>query len=176
MRINILGGSGLGKSTVAAWLFSELKRKHFSVESVNEYVKAWAVQQRDINIFDQNYIFAKQQQYEYRFLSKGIKNIVTDSPTMLPTLYTELYFGVKYAAPLRAMDDLYESEYPSFNLLLIREGDFVSEGRYQTSAEDAQQIDKLVLERLEEQKRDYAIVSRESRKEMLDLVCAKIDE
>ena len=95
MRINILGGSGLGKSTLAAWLYSEIKRNHYSIELVSEYVKTRAVQKTEIKLLDQNYIFAKQQQYEYRFLSYGIKNCVSDSPTLLPTLYTEKYFGKK---------------------------------------------------------------------------------
>ena len=39
MRINLLAGPGAGKSTMAAWLFSELKRRNISVEHVGEYVK-----------------------------------------------------------------------------------------------------------------------------------------
>ena len=36
MRINFLAGPGAGKSTTAAWIFSELKRKQASVELVTE--------------------------------------------------------------------------------------------------------------------------------------------
>jgi hypothetical protein len=175
MRINLLGGSGLGKSGTAAWIFSELKRLHYSVEHVGEYVKSWAVKKRPINAFDQNYIFAKQQQYEYRFLSADIKNVVTDSPTMLPTLYTKLYFGEKYAEPLEAMDDIYESEYPSFNILLVREGEFNPEGRYQTNPEDAAQIDKLVLDTLSKKNRDFIVTSRDDRDQILETVLKKLD-
>jgi nicotinamide riboside kinase len=171
----MLGGSGLGKSTIAAWLFAELKILHHSVELIPEYVKTRAVQRTEIKLLDQNYIFAKQQQYEARFLDYGIKNCVSDSPTMLPTLYTELYFGKKYAEPLEAMDDLYEELYPSFNILLIREGEFNPEGRYQTNPEDAAEIDVMVLRRLEEKKRDFIVISREDKKDMLTKVLEKMD-
>ena len=83
MRINLLAGPGSGKSTTAAWLFSELKIRHISVELITEYVKSWATQKRQVTTFDQVYLFGKQMQYEYRFLNNGIKNVVTDSPLIL---------------------------------------------------------------------------------------------
>jgi len=160
MRINFLGGSGIGKSTVAARLFAGLKPLDYSVELVPEYVKTWAYQKRKINLFDQNYIFAKQQQYEYRYISNGVGHVVTDSPTMLPTLYTKLYYGEQYSKALELMDDQYEAVHPSFNILLIREGEFNPEGRYQVSEEDASQVDRLVLEHLETKGREFITALR----------------
>jgi nicotinamide riboside kinase len=174
MRINVCGGSGIGKSGTAAWLFSELKRLHYSVEHIEEYVKTWAVQGREIKRFDQNYIFAKQQQYEYRFLSRDTKNIVSGSPTILQPLYAELKMGVEYAKPLRMLEEIYETEFPSFNIVLIREGDFNPEGRYETNHEEASHIDQLVLERLEENNRDFVVVSREDRTDIMKKVLEKV--
>lgn len=86
MRICFIGGPCSGKSKTAAWIFSELKERKISVEHVTEYVKSWTYIRRNVKEFDQIYIFAKQQQMEYKFLSNGVKNIITDS------LHYYLYF------------------------------------------------------------------------------------
>jgi ABC-type multidrug transport system ATPase subunit len=70
-RIGFLGGPGSGKSTTAAWLFAELKTQNKPVELCNEYVKAWTYLNRAVKEWDQVYCFAKQQQYEFRFLQAG---------------------------------------------------------------------------------------------------------
>lgn len=151
MRFNLFGGPGSGKSTTAAWLFSELKLQLVSVELVTEYVKAWACQKRAIRGFDQVYLFGKQMQYEYRFLSSGIKNIVTDSPTFLSPVYAKLYMP---ESPMwKSLIDInyeYDNEQRFTNIFLIR-GDkpYVQEGRYQDQ-EGAKAIDLLIRQMLEE--------------------------
>lgn len=168
-RINIIGGPGLGKSTTSAILFGELKKRNHSIELVSEYVKSWAVQKKQINLFDQNYIFGKQQQYEYRYLSHGIQTVITDSPTLLSTIYTEYHFGKSWAEPLILADNLYETKYPSINIILKREGDYVTEGRYQN--EDAAiEIDIMVMARLVEHKRNYKVVLRNNIDDMIEYI------
>lgn len=155
MRINLFGGPGSGKSTTAAWLFSELKYAQTSVELVTEYVKVWATQQRKINDFDQVYLFGKQIQYEYRFLSNGIKNIVTDSPVLLSSMYANVYCKhLNFAADMEHIADVYEKQFPSINIFLVR-GDkpYVTQGRYQTH-EQAKEIDALVLETLKRKEKE----------------------
>jgi nicotinamide riboside kinase len=175
MRINICGGSGLGKTRTAAWIFAELKKHHYSVEYIEEYVKSWAVQKREIKMFDQNYIFAKQQHYEYRFLSRGIKNIVTGSPTILQPLYAELLMGKEYAKPLQMLEEIYEEKFPSFNIVLHREGEFNPEGRYEGSHEDASKIDDMVLQRLTEKNRDFVLLERNDEAGIMSHVLEKVD-
>lgn len=151
MRFNLFGGPGSGKSTTSAWLFSEMKRKLLSVELVTEYVKAWACQKRSIRGFDQVYLFGKQMQYEYRFLSSGIKNIVTDSPTFLSPVYAKLYMpNTDVWKHLIGINKEYDNEQPFTNIFLIR-GDkpYVQEGRYQDH-EGAKAIDLLIRDMLEE--------------------------
>lgn len=151
MRINFFGGPGSGKSTTAPWVFSMLKRDKASIELVTEYVKSWATQKRKVNEFDQIYLFGKQMQYEYRFLNAGIKNIVTDSPVLLSSVYASVYFkDINVADDLEHMADEYEKKYPSINIFLDR-GDkpYNPEGRYQTY-EEAKEIDKLILKVLED--------------------------
>lgn len=142
MRINLYGGPGSGKSTTAAWLFSELKKRHFSIELIPEYVKSWAYQNRKINQFDQIYFLGKQLQYEYRFLSSGVKNVITDCPVLLSAVYAKLYYPkLQLEEEIINIVKKYETEFPSLNIFLMR-GDkkYHQQGRYQT-LEEAKEID-----------------------------------
>ena len=58
--INFYGGAGIGKSTIAADIFSKLKRKGHRTELVGEYAKwLWYQNATDI-VEDQLYLFAEQ--------------------------------------------------------------------------------------------------------------------
>lgn len=149
MRFNFFGGPGSGKSTTAAWLFSEMKRDQYSVELVLEYVKSWATMKRPVNKFDQIYLFGKQNQYEYRWISHGVKNIITDSPTFLSSVYAKKYFGDEMSRHLLELNKLYDDEHPSVNIFLKRnDKPYVQEGRYQNK-EQSQEMDVLILESLQ---------------------------
>lgn len=45
--INLFGGPGIGKSTLAAGLFEHMKIAGFNVELVNEYAKDMVWEQRE---------------------------------------------------------------------------------------------------------------------------------
>jgi hypothetical protein len=141
MRINFFGGPGSGKSTTTARVFAQLKERQLSVEHVSEYVKAWAYQGRDVNPFDQVYLFGKQHQYEYRYLARGVRNIVTDSPCFLSAFYAKHRGVSALVRPLVELCFLYDGAHPCVNLFL-RRGDkpYVQAGRWQ-SQEEAREID-----------------------------------
>lgn len=146
MRINLYAGPGAGKSTTAAMLFGELKVRGYSIELVSEYVKSWAVEKRNVVAFDQIYLMGKQLHYEHRFLSNGIKHIVTDSPVLLSACYTRAFYpelnGI--ADHMEGMIAEYERHYPSLNIFLERgEKEYKEEGRYQTK-EEAKQLDRII--------------------------------
>jgi thymidylate kinase len=143
-RVSIFGGESSGKSTAAAYLFSQLKIKGYSVELVPEWVKTWAYEKRVIDKLDQCYVFAKQFRYEHRFLSNGVPLIITDSPVLLSAIYSH-YFGYdSISKNIKELCAEYEEEYPSFNILLDR-GDnvFKEEGRYR-NIEEALKIDRAI--------------------------------
>lgn len=144
MRINFYGGPGTGKSTTATWLFSELKLRSKSVEYIHEYAKFWAYDQRKIHKFDQTYLFGKQMQNEYRYLTRGVKNIITDSPVLLAAVYAEVNGSTAIAESLAKICQEYDNEYPALDILLER-GDkpYVEEGRYQTR-DQAMHVDELI--------------------------------
>jgi len=147
MRINFFAGAGSGKSTTAAWLFSELKRLGHSVELVSEYIKGWTYIDRKPRSFDQVYIFSKQLHYEDRVLASGVKNIVCDSPILLSPIYAKFYSArPSIQDALRELALEFDDAYPSISIFLERrEKEFKKEGRWGTR-EEAERIDKEILE------------------------------
>ena len=178
--INLFGGSGCGKSTTAAALFSLMKRKGIHVELVREYCKYWAWNDRKVREWDQLYLLGKQSAYESMLYGK-VDYIVTDSPILLAGIYQEYrsngehtYVGDAAKAFMKHASDSGEVDY--VNLLLKRSKPFDPRGRWETEQE-AQQIDKFVLDYLTEHYgRPPAIINgpEENRdQEILSLVTAK---
>ena len=56
-RICFYGAPGSGKSTVASYIFAELKMLNYNVEFVSEYVKRWTFIKREPQPFDQVFLF-----------------------------------------------------------------------------------------------------------------------
>lgn len=84
--VNILGGPGIGKSTLAASLYTELKKLNVDVEYVNEYAKELVYQENALALKDQILVFANQY---HRLWTAAQKNavVITDSPIILSTIY-----------------------------------------------------------------------------------------
>lgn len=161
MRINLYAGPGAGKSTTAAMLFAKMKIAGYSVELVSEYVKAWAIAKRAPVGFDQVYLMGKQLQYEYRFLSNGIQNVITDSPVLLSACYTRAYYPAltSVADHMDAIILEYEKQHPAINIFLDRgDKEYKTEGRYQTQ-EAAQKLDGVVRETLDRLNLPYTTFS-----------------
>ena len=81
--INIFGGPGIGKSTVIAGLFHQMKINQISVEVANEFAKdlVWN-NQFDILTEDQLYVFAHQHRRIYRLIDK-VDYIIADCPLLM---------------------------------------------------------------------------------------------
>lgn len=172
MRINLYGGPGSGKSTTAAWIFSQMKLRGYSVELVSEYVKAWAISKREVVGFDQLYLMGKQCNYEYRFLSNGIKNIVTDSPLLLSACYTRAYYPKLdvVADHMEGIIKEYDRQEPSLNIFLERGSKkYVEEGRYQTF-EEATRLDRVIEETLIRLEMPYAKLPYQCQDTILDYI------
>lgn len=134
--INLFGGPGIGKSTIAMLLSAKMKLMHLSVEYVTEYAKDMVWEGRKNILSDQLYITAKQNRKLERIKDK-VNYAVSDCPLLL---------GIHYATPdylpgsySRLVFELW-NQYDNINFLLMRESKYEKIGRYQTE-EEALQID-----------------------------------
>lgn len=145
--INLFGGSGVGKSTVAALLFATMKMRGFDVELVREYVKLWAWSGKRVLPADQIYLLGKQSAYESLLYGK-VKYIVTDSPVLLAGAYAEWHSGDSGRYVTEAAKSYYEVSAREHsvryvNYVLSRDGEFDPRGRYETR-EQAENFDAFL--------------------------------
>lgn len=147
--INMLGGSGIGKSTTAAGLYSEMKMQGYNVELVREYVKTWAWTGHKVGQYDQIYIFGKQARSEYMLYGK-VDYIITDSPILLAPVYERFYNGDSMIeeAAIKFLKKAEDNGVEHYNFLLGRNKGFNAEGRYE-SEDQARQVDTKVREFLD---------------------------
>lgn len=145
-RINLFGGPGCGKSTLAAHLFARLKMSGYDVEHVSEYIKTWVYEGRKPQSYDQLYVFSKQLKAEDINL-RNVDLLVTDSPLLLNVAYS-LFYGFQVTDQLAEIALQFDRDFPSINLYIERTIDYVDKGRYHTESE-AEKFDKHLIKFLE---------------------------
>ncbi len=147
-RINFIGGPGVGKSTISAFLYSQLKIKHASVELAQEYIKGWAYEKRVVNSGDQTHIFSEQQRRELVPLRAGVGAVISDSPLTLCAVYGKVSMPQDWELFL-LLAKAHERDFPSVNIFLDRDMalPYQELGRYQTK-EQALEMDKEILNTL----------------------------
>jgi energy-coupling factor transporter ATP-binding protein EcfA2 len=141
--INLYGGPGAGKSTLASALFVLLKREGEQVELVREYAKSWAYEQKHIDtLMKQTYILAKQAQRESSLYGK-VKYIITDCPLALSGYYCQKYLGTPAMSVLMLefLREAAEQDVEHVYFQVPRKKDYNPNGRYQTE-EEAKEIDR----------------------------------
>lgn len=146
--INIFGGPGAGKSTIAAEIFVKMKKNNFSIELKTEYVKDLIYQDRYSELeSDQFYILAKQNHKLNMMLRKTVEYVVTDSPLMIQTVYNQCLDRSFFDNTALYLHNLYEN----INILLVRNPNYLYEktGRLQGQLEEAQKYDVLIKNMLD---------------------------
>ena len=158
--LNVLGGSGCGKTTTAAGLFYEMKKLGISCELVQEFVKTWAYEGRNIVQKDQALILEKQYTREAVLYGK-VDYIITDSPFILSPIYERFNYDANdtEGPALKLMEDVKRQGVQHINFLLNRTKDFSPEGRYEDE-ETAKKIDVAVKEFLVYNKLDFYETTR----------------
>lgn len=143
--INLFGGPGTGKTTVASEIFSKLKKQGKSVALVPEYVKEWAWEDRKFGKYDQVYFLGKQIKKESMVYGK-VDYVVTDSPLLIAGFYAELVnkLGFVSDAALSFMKLAEQDGHRYVNFWLNRDVPYESKGRFQDE-EGAKKIDDLML-------------------------------
>lgn len=170
-RINLFGGPGSGKSSIASLIFARLKERRSialardgadssapTVELVREWHKEAAWTNRPHYRFDEVFSCGEQMRREYELLENGVDLIVTDSPVLLSSVYARKpaaedtptrrlsrdYVG-NYLQGLSAQ---FDREYPCINYVLRRGSrPYDPKGRRQTP-EEAMEMDRLIANEL----------------------------
>lgn len=142
--INIAGGPGTGKTTVAAQLFSKLKEMGYEVENVSEFAKELVWEGRKEAFNDRLYMHSEQN-HRLMQMNNKLDYIITDSPLFLTSVYNSYYLKDKFPKSYNNMIDTVSLE--TFNLynnkvyLLNRDTKYKVIGRRE-SMKDAVEIDK----------------------------------
>jgi adenylate kinase family enzyme len=172
LRINLYGGPGVGKSTLAALLYGWLRQQKFNAELAQEWIKTWVYQGKQMESFDYVYTFAKQLHTEDGLLRAGVNIVVTDSPIYLQCMYA-LHHKMKAANELWRIAKRFEETYPSVNFFVDRGEYAVYEqaGRYETLAQ-AVEMDKFIVTCLHE----WHVPFKHVRAGSLDQVLVELDK
>lgn len=142
--INLFGGPGTGKSTVAAGLFTRMKIEGYNVELVTEYAKDMTWEERSNILSDQMYILAKQNRRISRLEGK-VDYIITDSPLILGYVYVSDSYFPSYQ---QLLFEVFNS-YNNYNYLLQRPSNYSEIGRNQTR-EEAEVVDSSIKNMLDD--------------------------
>lgn len=171
MRIQLIGGPGVGKTLTAHRLFADLKMGQYKIEFVNEYVKKWAYNKMEIQKYDQIKFFAEQVQSEYLLLKSGMQHILTECPMILCGMYTEYYFSYKLAAHFYRMSEEFDEEFSVVTLLIERDESLPYQdfGRYQNESE-SDKLSTFIKEKTLEYYPDAGVFKSTQYEEILKYV------
>lgn len=151
MVINLLGGPGCGKSTVAAGIFCNLKTLGYSTELVTEYVKDIVYDQNTKELDDQ-FLISAQQNHRLHRLNDKVQIIVCDASLLNGVVYNK-YHNIQDESLDSILIHRY-NQYENYNFLLPRPKDYNPLGRMQTINE-ALEIDECFIEVLNSLKVKY---------------------
>ena len=146
--INLFGGPGIGKSSIASGLTYKLKKKHITCDNPYEFPKVLAWDENHSAIKDQLYVLANQHRGIVKSFGK-VDYIILDSPILLSLVYRSVYKGTEYPATLygESFDKMVldiHNQYDTLNIVLKRtEGGFNEKERYQ-SLEESKELDLAI--------------------------------
>lgn len=135
--VNLFGGPGIGKSSIAAGLTYKLKKKHIKCDNPYEFPKMLAWDENHSAIRDQLYVLANQHRGIVKSYGK-VDYIILDSPILLSLVYRNYYRSGEYPATLygdsfdKMVLDIH-NQYDTLNIVLKRsDGVHNEKERYQT--------------------------------------------
>ena len=131
--INLFGAPGAGKSTGAAIVFAELKKRGVNAELVTEFAKDKTWEGNATALGCQEYVFGKQS-YRLTRCRADVDVIVTDSPLPLSLLYTSDPALLANGAFQQVVMNVFNS-YNNLNYYVNRVKPYNPKGRNQTEAE-----------------------------------------
>lgn len=129
--VNLFGVPGAGKSTGAAYIFSQLKMRGINAELITEFAKDKVWENNEKVFKNQLYLFGKQS-FRISRVQDEVDVIVTDSPLLLSILYNQTpILGENFN---QLVYDVFNS-YNNINYLIKRTKPYNPSGRMQTEEE-----------------------------------------
>lgn len=129
--VNLYGAPGAGKSTGAAYIFSQLKMRGINAELVTEFAKDKVWEESKAVFENQAYIFGKQYFRISRVQGK-VDVVITDSPILLSPFYAnDPVLGEEFDQLVTKV----AKSYDSLNVFVNRTKPYNGAGRFQTEAE-----------------------------------------
>ncbi len=129
--INLFGAPGSGKSTGAAYIFSQLKLQGINAELVTEFAKEKTWEQNQKALDDQIYILGES--YHKLFICKDqVDVIVTDCPLLTEILFIK---DKSIKKPLISLIKKLYNQFDNINFFLNRVKAYNPKGRNQTEEE-----------------------------------------
>jgi nicotinamide riboside kinase len=155
--INIFGGPGVGKTTLAMDLFTALNRKQMKVEYVAEYAKELTWEEAFKTMENQRLIYSNQHNRFFR-LRKKVDLVVTDAP-----IFNSIVYSGKGEENKFFHADVFNefNQYENLNIFLERETEYKTHGRKQTE-EEAKEVDAEVIRCLRYFKVPYVKIGLEN--------------
>lgn len=129
--VNLFGVPGAGKSTGAAYIFSQLKLAGVNAELVTEFAKDKVWEESNIMLENQAYIFGEQS-FRLSRCAEKVDVIITDSPLPLNILYNHDKRLSEHFN--ETVMDVFNS-YKNKNYLLFRVKPYNQTGRLQTESD-----------------------------------------
>lgn len=128
--VNLFGGPGAGKSTMASGAFYALKKNRVKVEYVTEYAKDLTWEGRHIALANQPYVFGKQLHRIHRVIDQ-VDVIITDTSI----LYCAMYAPEDYYANWKPLVFEVFNEMSNLNYFIDRVQPYDPVGRNQTEGQ-----------------------------------------
>ena len=169
MVISIFGGPAIGKTTVAAELFTALKQKGVDTAIVAEFATDMIMEGRPAALKHQWYVIANQI-YRIWCGYNAMQVVITDSPIMLGPIYDP------DASPaLLAMCLEHHHKYNNLNLVLHRKPEFEHSmaGRVHSLTESVS-IDNRIISLLEDNNIPYLHYDEYGKDRIIQMVLRHI--
>lgn len=152
--VNLFGAPGAGKSTGAAYIFSQLKMRGVNAELVTEFAKDKVWEESKAVFNNQAYIFGKQYFRISRCADK-VDVVITDSPLLLSLIYNnDPVLGEEFNEVVRKVMNNYDCK----NYYLARTKEYNPIGRFQTE-EESDAIADEILDLLNKEQLPYTIAT-----------------
>lgn len=169
INIQLLGRPGVGKSTVAAELYSEMKKLGKEVELCGEYAKDLVWSEDYFTLNDQLMVFAKQRHRLWKLEGK-VDYTINDGPFILSNIYYCHSEHLEESLFKKLVLSSYKS-YDNINILLTRNGGYVTNGRNKNE-EESLQVECDIRRLLNKSKMKFIEfdIGKENIKKLLDII------